>query len=116
MTNISFDEAASPAFPAPVTSYMYLDMNAPVPTVAREAKLDHNRTGQGIEQPAAPGMSAQDVDALLNHGARQQPSLGLRGQAQANDDACGTLGGNARREAVEGGRRHRLRESDAAQT
>jgi len=65
MMNISFDEAANPAFPAPVTSYLYRDMSAPASTVVREAKPDRNRAGHEKEQQAVPGTPAQDIDELL---------------------------------------------------
>ena len=64
--NISFDEAANPAFPAPVTSYLYRDMSAPASTVVREAKPDRNKAGHEKEQQTAPGAPAQDIDELLN--------------------------------------------------
>jgi flagellar assembly protein FliH len=86
MMNISFDEAANSAFPIPVTSYQYRDMNAPVPAVAREAKPDHNRTGQEKEQPAAPGASAQEVDELLNR-ARAEATAETEKRLRAEYDA-----------------------------
>jgi flagellar assembly protein FliH len=86
MMNISFDEAASHAFPAPVTSYLYRDMSAPVPVVAREARLDHNKTGQEKEQQAAPGMQADEINDLLNRAraeATAETEKRLRGEYEA---------------------------------
>jgi flagellar assembly protein FliH len=66
MMSISFDEAASHAFPAPVTSYLYRDMGAPASMNVREAKQANSGPGQEKEQQAAPSVSTQEIGELLN--------------------------------------------------
>jgi len=64
--SISFNEAAKHAFPAPVTSYLYRDMGAPVATPVKESKLADCGAGQEKEQQASPGQSAQEIKDRLN--------------------------------------------------
>ena len=64
--SISFNEAANQSFPAPVTSYLYRDMSAPASANCKETKQPHSGTGQEKDQPAAPGMSTQEINDLLN--------------------------------------------------
>jgi len=64
--SISFNEAASQSFPAPVTSYLYRDMSAPASANSKEPKQPHNGAGQEREQTTAPGMSTQEINDLLN--------------------------------------------------
>lgn len=64
--SISFDEAADHSFPAPVTSYLYRDMSAPAPASPKEPKQPSNGAGQQKEQQAAPGISSQELNELVN--------------------------------------------------
>lgn len=64
--SISFDEAASHAFPAPVTSYLYRDMSAPPAPVSREPKHPAVAVGQEREQQATPAPTTQEMNDLLN--------------------------------------------------
>jgi flagellar assembly protein FliH len=86
MMNISFDEAANPAFPVPVTSYLYRDMSAPASAVVREAKPDRNKAGHEKEQQAAPDVPAQDIDELLNR-ARTEAAAEIERRLRAEYEA-----------------------------
>jgi flagellar assembly protein FliH len=67
MMNLSFDEAATPVFPVPVTSYLYRDMSTPASTHSREAKQSNGGAVQEKEQLAAASPSTQEIAELLKH-------------------------------------------------
>ena len=84
--SISFDEAASHAFPAPVTSYLYRDMSAPASTNVKETKQANSGAGQEKEQQAAPGLSTQEINDLLNRArseAATETEKRMRGEYEA---------------------------------
>ena len=69
--NLSFDEAATPVFPAPVTSYLYRDMSAPASAHSRETKQSNNGAAQEREQQAAPAPSTQETAELLKRASAE---------------------------------------------
>jgi flagellar assembly protein FliH len=66
MTNFSFSEAIDPALQAPVTSFMYRNMEEPDSTHFEKARPAENAVGQLTMKPAEPGLSKQEINDLLN--------------------------------------------------
>jgi len=66
MMNTSFSDEANLAFSVPVTSYLYRDMGAPPLVSVKETKQTDGSAGHDKDQQAAPSLSAQEINDLLN--------------------------------------------------
>jgi flagellar assembly protein FliH len=66
MKNTLFSGVAEHAFPIPVASFLYRDICAPVLKIAKETAHGESSVDQASGRQAAPGLSVQEVDNLLN--------------------------------------------------
>jgi flagellar assembly protein FliH len=66
MKNISFSEVVDHALPVPVASFFYRDMCAPALNHVREKRQADSNGEEASGRQAAPVLSAQEVESLLN--------------------------------------------------
>jgi flagellar assembly protein FliH len=66
MKNISFSEVVDQPLPVPVASFLYRDMCAPALNRAKEKKQADSKGEEASGGHAAPVLSAQEIDSLLN--------------------------------------------------